>query len=279
MSDITPVEHGLVDLNDSSLPVEKPYVPMTGELRREAVKNASREAEDTVVHNIDTAVTEGEYIRWCLALPYVKPEMIDWMWDYGNLSGSDVVGDFVDSRRDEGLELQVKALNDLKAKLDKYPDKDGFVKVGLKRIRDKKTKEIISYRVLARFPKGYYVMGSLYDQPEDRNSDDEHYIFYEPSNACVVHACDDLYRANKETDGVAYVPALGYIEVLNKINREASGVSEYMLSRGEAGKLTQDSGNYILCGLIGGFSNEPRRVRISDFWKKQTQSATTFTAS
>lgn len=242
---------------------------LTPQERSEAVEKIAREAKKIITGNISAATTEKDFLRWNSALLWsASPQMIDWMWDFGGITTEALIEDYETTKRDKEFEKEARYVSELREKLAANPDREGQVKVALKRIRDKSGR-IENYRILAEFPLGYYVKGV--DWEDERDNSKPHVIYFEPSNACVIHACDDLYRSNKGAEGVAYIPVVDYTTAIARL----SG-GEYMTERNDTEKVTQDTGTYVLVGLIGGFSNEGKRVRMSDFWNKQCKPTTSF---
>lgn len=235
--------------------------------RESAVAAVASEARTRVIQLIHHASSEKDFIRWNHALIYATtPEMIDWMWEYGGTTAEDLIDDYETSERDAQFIQEQNYLLEMKKKLTQFPSKEGMIKIVIKRIREKHEERTwYRYRVLAEFSSGQYVKPTQYEQPNDRKKEDPHIIYFEPENACVEHPCDDLYKASRDSGGVSYLSVKSYVELLNGV-----GDGHYMSGRDENDqKLTRDASDYIQFALIGGFTNERRRVRISDFWNRQ----------
>ena len=175
--------------------------------RSSIVRRVAEETNRQVRENLQRATTELDYLRWSGALVHsTTPEMIDWMWDYGGISVEDLLAEYQDPKRESQFNQEVNYLLELKGKLSRYPNRKGMVKVALKRIRVSIDKYVFyRYRVLAEFPVGYYVRPSDYEWPEDRNMTQPHVIYFEPENACVVHPCDDLFKASRQVHDGYYM--------------------------------------------------------------------------
>lgn len=237
--------------------------------RAVAVKAVAEEARVRVNRNIASATSEVDFLRWNRAMLYcTSPEMIDWMWDYGGIGVDDLLSEYLTEDKEKELSKETNYLLELKEKLSRHPSKDGMVKIALKRIREKiGERTIFRYRVLAEFPTGHYVKPTYYEWPEERDNSAPHIIYFEPENACVVHPCDDLFKASRNAGGVAYLQAEKYTDIIGRING-----GHYMSGRDDSGdKITQDPSDFVLFALIGGFTNELRRVRISDLWNRQSK--------
>ena len=62
------------------------------------------------------------------------------------------------------------------------------------------------------------------------------------------------------------MPVKTLSDAIRGLNRQ--GANEYLLEKTESGSVKQDAENYILVGLLGGYSNERFRARVSDFWNR-----------
>lgn len=210
-----------------------------------------------------------DYLRWHRAASvYFTPPCVDWIWDYGGTTPEELVAEQQTERFTQGYSRNATVAEAMKPMVEILEPKEGMIRVALKRVRDHG--EIYTYRVLAAFPDGTQVSDPLDGVlKEDKQTPRTNIVFFEPENACVNHACDDLYKANRDT--AFYMPYKGLGEAIGQLQTNRKGVNEYLLEKTEAGNITQDAQNYILVGLLGGYSNERFRVRVSDFWNKASQ--------
>lgn len=231
----------------------------------------AHEARRYFEEKLTSAKTEAEYLKWHRAIrTYGAPELVAWMFDYGETDLNDLIADFEDPRMQKLVADDSKNLDSLKSKLDHFPPKAGFARIALKRLRDEFGR-VSTYQVLVLFPKDYYVnSGSIDPSVEENINDKGHAVFFKAENPCTIHSCDDLYRSTPDDSrGVLYLPLKPLQEVMSLIQKN-DGHAEYMLGIDEEGKkITQDAAHYLLGCLLGGFVNETERVRISDFWKKK----------
>lgn len=232
--------------------------------RQKEVKEVASKARTIALDKLGTANSLQDYMIYHRAAKFAQPHLIEWAWDYGGTTAEEIIEDDESERFQAVTRKDVKAAEAMREQLGNIEPKEGMVRVAIKRVRDEGG--YITYRALAAFPKGEAVqdpvLGTTPADPEE-----EQVVFFEPQNACVIHNMDDLYKAHRET-GTFYIPHRTHGEALKGLQTNPNSITEYMLERTEDGKITQDPENYIFFTLIGGFSNEDGRIRVSDFWNK-----------
>lgn len=235
--------------------------------REKEVRVVAEGARSTALERLGRASDLTDYMRWHRAASlYLTPTNIDWIWDYGGTNSEDLIAEQESDRFTAGNERNATAADALKPTVDALEPQEGMIRVGLKRVRDQDTGRY-EYRVLAAFPEGTHVADPLDGTVKtDQQKAGEDIIFFEPENACVSHACDDLYKAHR--DSAFYMPVKTLSDAIRGLQANRQGANEYLLEKAETGPVKQDAENYILVGLLGGYSNERFRVRVSDYWNK-----------
>ena len=237
--------------------------------REKEVREVTDKARAQALERLQQTTRLTDYLRWhSAASVYFTPACVDWIWDYGGTTPEELVTEQKTERFTQGYVKNTAVAEAMKPMVDTLEPKESMVRVALKRVRDHGG--IYTYRVLAAFPEGTRISDPLDGVSKDgEEATGINVVFFEPENACVKHACDDLYKANRDT--AFYMPYKGLGEAIGQLQTNRKGVNEYLLEKTEAGNITQDAQNYILVGLLGGYSNERFRVRISDFWNKASQ--------
>ncbi len=150
--------------------------------------------------------------------------------------------------------------------LEKTESKPNQVAVLLKRIRSKGGRSW-TYRALAKFPAGTKVSDPFLG-PDTQS--DQSIVYFQPDSACVEHACDDLYKEDPDHH-LAYLPNWNIVELHSILRPNTAGVIEYVIATDTEGvKTKQNNQAQLLMGLLGGYSNETNRIRISDWENIQT---------
>ncbi len=241
--------------------------------REKEVREVSEKAKSVALEKLGLASNLTDYLRWHRAASvYLTPDNIDWMWDYGGVTPEGLISEQESEPFTELNARNSKAAEQMRVALAPLEPRDGMVRIALTRVRNEAG--IYDYRVLAAFPKGRVedpLDGYVKNQHQKTGED---VIFYEPETACVNHACDDLFKEHRGNG--FYIPLKTMVEAMQQLQIvNPGGAVEYMLEKTEAGKVTQETENYITVGLHGGYSNERFRTRISDFWNKTTPASPT----
>lgn len=235
--------------------------------REKEVRAVAEKARSTAIERLAQASDLADYMRWHRAAS---------VYLNGGTNSEDLIAEQESDRFTAGNTRNATAADALKPVVNALEPQEGMIRVGLKRVRDQDT-GMYEYRVLAAFPEGTHVSdpldGTVKADPQKTGED---VIFFEPENACVSHACDDLYKANR--DAAFYMPVKTLSDAIKGLQTNRQGANEYLLEKTETGSVKQDAENYILVGLLGGYSNERFRVRVSDYWNKPQQQAVTSTA-
>lgn len=230
------------------------------------IEKVVEQARKGIIERLTTSSTLADFLRWQQALVWTTTSGISWMWDYGEVTSESLISDYDDEKHKAGSVKEANLVNTLMERLNKLPPKGGSVRIAVKRARDESG--LIDYRVLVAFPLGVNIVGETDALMNGALSEvSEVIVFFKPENACVKHACDDLYKAHKGEESF-YIPLIDLEEAKKRIKVGDTGQSEYMLGRTEERKITQNTENYILVALMGGFSNERLRIRVSDFFNK-----------
>lgn len=242
--------------------------------REKEIRTVSEEARKVALNRLRNASNLTDYLRWHRAASFFLTAFnIDWMWDYGGITPEGLIDEQESDRFTKPHTQNAATAELLRSMIEKLPSQEGMVRMGLKRVKDHDA-GIYEYRVLAAFPEGTYV-----DDPidglvkTDQQRVEEDVIFLEPENACVNHACDDLYKTHRNS--AFYLPVRTLNEAIKELQTNRHGATEYLLEKTNTGSVKQDAGNYILVALLGGYSNERLRVRVSDYWNKTQPTATT----
>lgn len=235
--------------------------------RRDEVERVSTEASNEALKRLQESTTLTEYFRWHQSLPIFTINNLDWMWDYGGVTANDVIEERESDRISRLCEKRASAAESMKQKIDELEPQDGMLRVALKRIRES-GKSSYRYATLASFPEGTQASDVL-DLKMDKNSSNNEIdiVYFEPTTACVNHACDDLFKTNR--DNAFYIPYKDVYTATALLNGKQNETAEYLIKNNGEETLKQDTQNYLLVALHGGFSNEFVRTRVSDFWNKQ----------
>lgn len=231
------------------------------------------EARKIAIENLKNAKTIVDFLRWHRAVMWLTPTFSGWIFKhYPELTAEDLIAEYSEESRNEQFQQEARYAEEMKSVADLLPKRDGKIKVVMKRVREKGSSSYY-YRVLAVFPEGTKVKDNIADRSvQTRPIREEDIIYYDPENACVEHACDDLFKEHRKEAGcVFYVDNLPYLEAMRRIQENEEGVSEYLLEKTEDGTITQEAENFLLVALLGGYGNEIYRVRVSDLWSNSEE--------
>lgn len=185
-----------------------------------------------------------------------------WMFDYGTPTLEDALESFVNKETREAVVKDAKNVEQMVPNFKSLKDKDGHIKMVLKRLRDKHG--YYTYAVMVEFPKGMPaddpVLGA---KPPEETVETPDMVYFKPIAACVLHACDDLFKIHRQEP--FYTPYLTRNEAVGVLKRNEAGVNEYQLKRSPEGVEKQDAVNYILVGVHDAYNNEPYVVPVSRF--------------
>jgi hypothetical protein len=206
---------------------------------------------------------------------YGAPEGIEWMFEYEKVTINELIADLDSPERNQALRKRLLSLNQLRQKLDQLPDRDGYAAIAIKKMREKDG-HVSGYQVLARYPSEAFVVHYGIDKTAGGTSNDkrDHVVFYQTSNACLAHACHELYATLPENSGgkVGYLPIVEIYQAVAALLQK-NGIAEYVMEDEHGNKVTQDNVNYLNAALLGGLSNETDRIRISDLWKRKNKNS------
>ena len=248
------LEHELIEINI----VHKEETP-----REREIREVSEQTTSVALERLSQATDLATYMQWHRQASLdLKEESISWMWDYGGTTAVELIEDAESEKNVKAFEKDAQIISALIPNIVALEPKEGSVRIALKRVRVPDIRSY-EYKVLATFPEGFKVGDPLDRGHHEREGEDT--IFYDPENACVVHACDDLYKLHR--DSAFYITARPVYEALSLLQSNENG-NEYMLEKTEQGSVKQDAANYALVALLGGYINERNRVRVSDFWNK-----------
>lgn len=238
--------------------------------REKEVRAVAEEARLIALERLANASNLTDYMRWYRAVSiYLTPSNIDWIWDYGGTTPEGLIAEQESDRFAADNAKNATAAEALKTMIDALQPQEGMIRVGLKRVREQHIGGY-TYRALVAFPEGTYVSDPLDGTIKTNQSKTgEDVIFFEPKSACVSHACDDLYKTHRNS--AFYMPVRTLGDAINRLQVNRQGANEYLLEKTESGSVKQDAENYILVGLLGGYSNERFKIRISEFWNRPQQ--------
>lgn len=221
----------------------------------------SDQATAIAKENLVSAKNLGDFLKWHRAALFSRPEYIDWIIDIApNITAEEIIAEQVQDYSKEAYIVQ-----EMVETLDKSTGSEDKIKLTLKRVREPHGHDW-TYRVLALFPEGTKVVDPVLGHVENKLGSPM--VYFEPKTACVLHACDDLFKSLRDDGGVAYLPNLSIHEATNLLKLTPGGTAEYVMSKTETGRTKQDNHAQILVGLLGGYSNESLRVRVSDFFDR-----------
>jgi hypothetical protein len=249
---------------------------------REKATNLAQQVREDAERRRDEAISTSDLGEWIRAEDHlrkvmneyhtdVNPQVFEWIWKDApdaECSVDQMIEHFDRGYIDKPLEKEVKFVEGAYSELKKMEDKEGHVKVALRRIRKKNQRDWTNV-VLAIFPEG----SSIRDPSNNKgpyfrtgkiNSREDGIVYYIATNPCAGHAVDDLYRMMKQMptqEGDAgvfgYVPFVDFEDF--HMNREP-GLDHY---KDPVTRKTKNKERYVSALIAGWYSNERRRFRIS----------------
>ena len=235
-------------------------------ISQKEIRSRINTAREEAIQNLKKAGSTTDYLKWHTAVLQLTPEYSAWMFDYEpRLTSRELVDDFNDPEKVKRYEKEAKAAEKMRAMIDQLSENPQKIRIAIKRWRDEGR---YSYRVLAAFPSGTRIYEPIADMVLELDSNRRiDFIYFDPENACVDHACDDLYKTHRGDKGAVFeIDNRTLREAMRGLRQDSGGTIEYQLEKTETKIVKQDTENFVLVGLMGGFSNEPSRVRISDLW-------------
>ncbi len=233
------------------------------------IKEVTTKARAVALEKLGGASNLSDYLRWHRAAQLITPSNISWAWDEKWGGEGYKAEELITEQETEASKKQADqnsaATEEMKTTITSAESKPGMVKVALKRVRNETGR--YTYRALAAFPEK-----SISDPLDGaiegyRQRSGEDIILFEPENACVEHACDDLFKEHR--NNAFYMPLKDLDVAISQLQQGGQRENEYLIAKTDAGNITQDAQNFLLVGLMGGYSNERLRTRVSDFWNKQ----------
>lgn len=231
--------------------------------REKEIRVIAEQAQFIALRKLTNASNLTDYLRWHRAASfYFTPSNIRWAWDYGGTTVEELMTEQESSVFITAQTKNAATIEALRSTIDSLPFKKGMIRIGIKRVRNQVGS--YEYRVLALFPKESSVNDPLDKGQKIDVSKGEQIVFFEPQTACLNHACDDLYKIYR--DSAFYVTDRTLQEAVRQLQSKKEGVVEYLLEKTETESVKQDPSNYLIVGLLGGYSNERLRVRVSDYF-------------
>lgn len=218
---------------------------------------------------IDSSPTLTDYMHAYYGMGLYSAGNMDWMWEDGTEPSVEAaLTYFLSSRLREQAQQDAKAAEDLRPVVEGMADRQGQIKMALKRIRDRDG--YYTYGVLAQFPEGVRASSPILGHtPEDLLKVYPDTVFLHPTTACTSHAADDLFKLQRR-DGF-YVPYKTREKAIAGLQYDDSGVNEYQLRKTQNNIVKQDAVNYLLVGVQSAFDNELRVAPVSRFWARSSR--------
>lgn len=215
------------------------------------LKNFSKE-------RIQTTTDLAELIRLSRMMVMYRVDNMDWMWDYGGTTADEIIAEANNGQETKLSENLAKKVLEMKAAIETITPKEDETRVVLKRNRDKNGR--YSYLVMGYFPQDSQIIDPIEGGILNNEDGKETGILFEPKTACVNHAADDLFKIHR--DKPFYVSKRTIYGAMQRLNSDSN---EYMISKTEGNIQKQETENYLLLGLMGGYSNERVRIKMPEF--------------
>lgn len=258
-----------IEFSDDEVPPRNEKDVKVDELATEVRKKAKEIASG--------AEELSEYIKaFYLDYMYGSYEGLAWMFDQSaeGVSLDELVNDIEVGDGKREIERKTSAIEEMRKILDDAPDKEGYVKVTIKKIR---SGDFVSgLRVLAEFPEGVLVPHAGFDDSAARYNEGKQTVYYEPNAACFKNAFDDANKEslkNKDSEyKVYYLKVMDTEEAQRTIRPGLDGIAEYVLGKDEMGnKIKQSMDSYLWVALVHSGYKEDLHFRVSDFWKRSAK--------
>ena len=125
------------------------------------------------------------------------------MWDYGTPTAEEVMTSFATDELKAQSRKDAKVVEQLAPVVQSLEDDPNNFKMVLKRLRD--PYNYYTYAVLTEFPRGVQAENPVQGiSTLEQTLTQPDTIFFRPTTACVLHACDDLYKMQRQNP--FYVP-------------------------------------------------------------------------
>ena len=210
----------------------------------------------------DIAIEQGDLAAWLHASTVLElhkeVSSVQWilqMDGFEDYSATDFIAEQYGEENCTRYLKEAGRLSDLYTQLKEVSDNGvlppttDHAQVLLKRFRDSGS---IEYKVLAILPPG---SKQIFSSSDDHSPNVQYMV---PDAACMTHACDDLYKEFREAGSQSASGTSGYIktehvrELYKFLNDGGSGEVEYV---DPDTKEKMRNSRYVLCGLMGLFSN------------------------
>lgn len=234
--------------------------------REQRIMEISAHVGTSLRENLDRAGTLADFIFAYRGIKLHHAEGISWMWECGEQTEKDALEFFQNDALKKEAVRDAKVVEGLVPALQSANSESPNIQMVLKRIRDRYG--YYKYSVIARFPKGVQAENPIFGwTPLELTQTCPDTIYFRPTSACVLHACDDLYKISRGS--VLEIPYRSRAEAQRRMEYGEDGVNEYQLKKTQLETVKQDAGNYVTVGLQSAFSNERNVIPVSRFWASQ----------
>ena len=212
---------------------------------------------------LQDAASAGDIASWIEACKHLIRaqdfQQLLWIYQLGGNEGYSVDDYVRNNFNTESRKLAAKEAamaKEMFRKVSALPDKEGHVKVTLKRHRNKLGWD---YRVLAVLSSGARLVRDPQMKEAKITEDNPGVMYFLPRSACMNHACDVLFKALRDSGGVGHIRYVPPENMVSAVGDLGGGAVEFMDS---ATRQTKDSSAFVLAGVMGYFSNEAVIYRI-----------------
>jgi hypothetical protein len=219
----------------------------------------------------ELAVAKRDLPAWWLAEKYSiqasQPMAFEWIYSldgYSNYNEINYWNQAKDPRVQATITREVAAINQMRSMILESRFSRDKVRYIVKKVRwhDEGKSEAVDFRLMVILP-GSTDFGRLDRLPTfGRQTASSHIIYFHPQAACSRHACDKLYKQNRDTDAIS-MGELSLEELANLPNPalERTSQIEYM---DPITRETRDATEFAFQGLAGFYSNERQIYHIPD---------------
>lgn len=218
----------------------------------------------------------SEYVKaFYLDYKYGIYDALAWIFKQGDeVNLNDLVEDISNGDGKKEVGKKVSAIEEMKKVLDGAPEKEGFVKMTVKKIR--RGDDVLGLRVLAEFPEEVFIPHTGFDDSAAGFMSGKQTVYYEPNAACFRNAFDDANKESlKNADSeykVYYLQVMDTEEARRSIRPGIDGIAEYVLGKDEAGnKIKQRMDSFLWIALVHRGHQEDLHFKVSDFWKRNAE--------
>lgn len=239
--------------------------------RTNAINELFREVKDKAKLIARNASSLSEYVRaFLLDYYYTNFAGLAWLYDEskGQMKGDALVRDLETGEKAVEIDKLASAIRDMYDRLVREPDREGFVRVAVIKIR--KGDNVSGLRVLAIFPGNVDILRAGFDEQGFSGDSEQQIVYYEPQTACWEHAADDARKLADENGGVYYLPIQKSEEAQKNFKPDAYGKVEYVIGRDEKGeRVKQDMPSYLWVSLVRRAYGENKHFVVSDYWNRK----------